>query len=212
MMADTPQLVVIKGPKVGRTFHLDEPTLVIGRHPQSGIVIDHPEVSRRHARVLRQEEGWIVEDLDSTNGTFVNGARLSGPHELSPGDRVGLSEAVTLTFRQEPAVPAGARSEEASRPAPPSMPPRQPAPARSPTWDHREQPEAPRSYRAASPEPATQAERGPDRTLLLIGAGCIVLLLIAVCAGLLLLSYMDVIPSLFGSVPAGPGLAPPAGL
>jgi hypothetical protein len=210
MMADSPQLVVIKGPEMGRTFHLDEPTLVIGRHPRSGIVIDHPEVSRRHARIVRQEEGWIVEDLDSTNGTFLNGARLTGPRELSPGDTVGLSEAVTLTFRRKPAAQPVPPAEEAWGPAAPSSPPRgRPAPTRPPTQHRREAPAAPASYRAGTPAPT---QGGPDRTLLWIGAGCVVLLLIAVCAAVLLLAYLDVIPSLFGGVPPGPGLAPPVGL
>jgi hypothetical protein len=206
-MVENPQLLLIKGPEVGKTFSLDEPTLVLGRHPRSPIVIDHPEVSRRHARLRREEEGWVIEDLNSLNGTFVNGQRLTTPHKLSPGDRVGLSEAVTLTFGQELASQASIPSEEGLGPVPATeSPSRHPSPARSPTWDHRDRREPSSSRRVATPPVTREVDRGPDRTVILIAVGCVVLILIAVCAAVLLLSYLDVIPSLFSSVPDVRGL------
>jgi hypothetical protein len=61
--------------------------LVIGRHPECDIVLAGPGVSRRHARLTFRDGAWIVQDLDSTNGTIVNDARV-GRCRLNAGDRL----------------------------------------------------------------------------------------------------------------------------
>ena len=61
-------------------------TLVVGRDPKADIVLDTPNVSRLHARLERVEDGFQVEDLGSTNGTWVNGERIRGPTLVKPGD------------------------------------------------------------------------------------------------------------------------------
>jgi pSer/pThr/pTyr-binding forkhead associated (FHA) protein len=61
--------------------------LVIGRNPVCDIVLSGPAVSRQHARLNFRDGIWILQDLDSTNGTVVNGA-LVGRCKLQPGDRV----------------------------------------------------------------------------------------------------------------------------
>jgi FHA domain len=61
--------------------------LLIGRHPECDVVLSRPRVSRRHARLVFRDGGWIVQDLDSTNGTTVNGATV-GRCRLSPGDLI----------------------------------------------------------------------------------------------------------------------------
>src|SRR5438874_1093181 len=69
--------------------------LRIGRLPDQEVAIDHPSVSRRHAEVVLDEDGWVVRDLGSSNGTYLNGARLGRhPHRVRPGDviRVGGQE------------------------------------------------------------------------------------------------------------------------
>ena len=71
---------------------------VIGRDPRCAVWIDASGVSRRHARVEVGTDGATIADLDSSNGTFVGGRRLTAPHRLADGDRVELG-AVTLTFR-----------------------------------------------------------------------------------------------------------------
>jgi pSer/pThr/pTyr-binding forkhead associated (FHA) protein len=63
--------------------------LVIGRHPECDIVLAGASVSRRHARLRFRDGTWILQDLDSTNGTWVNDARV-GRCQLRPGDRVEL--------------------------------------------------------------------------------------------------------------------------
>lgn len=65
-------------------------TLVIGRTPDNDLAIEHPLISRRHARIDRSGSSWTVTDLGSTNGTFINGRRLTTPSLLAVGDVVDL--------------------------------------------------------------------------------------------------------------------------
>ena len=69
--------------------------LLVGRHYGCDIMLDDPTVSRRHARLVFHEDSWIVHDLDSTNGTMVNGA-LVGRSPVRPGDRLALGEALLV--------------------------------------------------------------------------------------------------------------------
>ena len=72
--------------------------MVIGRIPGCDHVIDLPMISSRHARLFREGDRILIEDLRSSNGTFVNGTRVEGPVVLNSGDEVGLgSHRVTLT-------------------------------------------------------------------------------------------------------------------
>ncbi|HRQ42029.1 MAG TPA: FHA domain-containing protein [Chloroflexota bacterium] len=93
------QLVIRKGPQVGQVFHLDAHSLIIGRDPMSDITINDPEISRQHARFTLTEEGFQIEDLGSTNGTFVNGQRLgSEPFALQPGQAINMGSGVRLVY------------------------------------------------------------------------------------------------------------------
>jgi pSer/pThr/pTyr-binding forkhead associated (FHA) protein len=81
----------VDGPP-GRVVHLNGET-TIGRRPTCQVVLRDDAVSGRHARIRRRGRHWQVEDLGSTNGTFVNGARVTGACPLRAGDvlAVGLS-------------------------------------------------------------------------------------------------------------------------
>jgi hypothetical protein len=81
----------------GRSFNVGERPLVIGRSPDVEVVINDSNVSRRHAEVWRTSEGVAVRDLQSTNGTYVNGHRVTAV-SLSPRDDVTIS---TIHFRIE---------------------------------------------------------------------------------------------------------------
>src|SRR5208337_2966330 len=71
--------------------------MVIGRIPGCDQVIDLPMISSRHARLFREGDRILIEDLRSSNGTFVNGTRVEGPVVLNSGDEIGLgSHLVTL--------------------------------------------------------------------------------------------------------------------
>jgi hypothetical protein len=63
--------------------------LIVGRHHDCDVVLSNPSVSRRHARLVFRDGNWIIQDLESTNGTEVNGVRV-GRCSLRPGDRLIL--------------------------------------------------------------------------------------------------------------------------
>ena len=70
-------LKVISGPNAGHSYEVAGDEAVVGRYPFCDIVLPSHSVSRQHARIVREADGFYIEDLDSLNGTFVNGTRLS---------------------------------------------------------------------------------------------------------------------------------------
>jgi pSer/pThr/pTyr-binding forkhead associated (FHA) protein len=93
----TGRLVVLASPsrEVGEEHALDSSALTVGRSTQNDLPIaDDDFASARHARIEPRRDGVWVEDIGSTNGTYVNGARISKPRRLAPGDviRVGATD------------------------------------------------------------------------------------------------------------------------
>ena len=86
----------VDGP-LGRVVPIDRP-LVIGRRGECEIVMQDDAVSGRHARISWDTDSWQVEDLSSTNGTFVNGKRVTRPTRLKSGDALRVGSA---TWRVE---------------------------------------------------------------------------------------------------------------
>ena len=84
--------VMRAGPNVGKTFELELPEVTIGRDISNQISINDAEVSRKHVRLTLKGNGYEIEDLGSTNGTFVNGQRIRGPVQLKIGDLVAFGE------------------------------------------------------------------------------------------------------------------------
>jgi pSer/pThr/pTyr-binding forkhead associated (FHA) protein len=90
------RLVVEAGILAGKVFFLKD-GLTIGRLDDCGIVVVDPGVSRHHAKFFRDSKGaWSVQDLGSSNGTFVNESRVGGAVVLAPGDRIRAGETVLL--------------------------------------------------------------------------------------------------------------------
>jgi Protein of unknown function (DUF3662)/FHA domain len=83
----------------GRRMVLEGEKMVVGRSRDCDVVVEDPNVSRRHAELDRTSAGWAIHDLGSTNGVVVNGRRVNGTHELGSGDRIelGTSELVYQT-------------------------------------------------------------------------------------------------------------------
>ncbi len=101
-----PMIEVVQGPKKGTTYRFDHDELIVGRLSYCDIVIDQKNVSRQHARFVCSGGEFFVEDLNSTNGTFLNGKRLSGRTRLKDQDLIRVYN-VTLLFRvQEAAEPS----------------------------------------------------------------------------------------------------------
>jgi hypothetical protein len=73
------RLVITSGPKEGLEIELPSEQLAIGRSSESGLVIRDDYTSTHHARLLLWADGWVVQDLDSTNGTFLDGKRVTLP-------------------------------------------------------------------------------------------------------------------------------------
>jgi hypothetical protein len=89
------RLVVVKSPELeeGIDFELNASQMMIGRGGQNDIALAQDEyVSARHARFEPRQDGVWVQDLGSTNGTFLNGARLERPRRLTHGDIVRVGE------------------------------------------------------------------------------------------------------------------------
>jgi predicted component of type VI protein secretion system len=95
------RLVMRSGPTVGKVYPLEKAELFIGRDLSNDVVINDPEISRRHARLFLQGNSYVLEDLGSTNGSFINGQRLMGPGVLRPGDSVTFGERMNLVFETE---------------------------------------------------------------------------------------------------------------
>jgi FHA domain-containing protein len=93
------RLVVRRSPSLeeGNEFPVNSAPLTLGRGGQNDLVLEGDEfASARHARIESRGDGVWVQDLDSTNGTYVNGARVMGAQRLDPGDvlRVGETDLV----------------------------------------------------------------------------------------------------------------------
>ena len=97
-MAAQFQFVMRSGPTVGKTFPLDAQEISIGRDAVNIIAINDAEISRRHARMELRGSAYVIQDLGSTNGTFVNGTRISGMQVLNPGDTVAFGEGIVLVY------------------------------------------------------------------------------------------------------------------
>ena len=124
------QLIMRSGPTPGAAYTLEGEQITIGRDSTNGITINDAEISRRHARLTFQGGKYILEDLGSTNGTFVNGQRLAGPRVLKTGEVVSFGEQIVLVFEAttfDPGAtvvsPRAAAVPSISRPAMPPPPP-----------------------------------------------------------------------------------------
>lgn len=196
------QIVMNTGPNPGKVFPLEKNEIFIGRDLTNDVVINDAEVSRRHARLVAQAGGYILEDLGSTNGTFVNGQRLMGPYILRPGETVTLGEHVSLAFEQLRSDPDATMVSSTYMPSmPPAVtPPFEPAAPPPPSSQVYNQPQVPLPPPPVSfsnqvaPGPAVVVEpplvpekrRGISWVLIVI---LIVLLLVCACGALLY--YID---------------------
>ena len=88
------ELVYIEGANHGETVSLDQAPLLIGRGPDAQIRLDDDYVSTRHARIASSGDQWYVEDLGSTNGTYVGTSRITQPTALQLGTQVRIGKTI----------------------------------------------------------------------------------------------------------------------
>jgi hypothetical protein len=143
---------VLTGPRQGQQFQL-RGTMRIGRTEDNEIALDDRKASHRHAAISREASGYILQDLHSTNGTYLNGQRIDEPCSLKEGDRILVGNS-TLVFRQDPF-------------AAPTPPLNGIDPTTSAPW------QSPPGLAAITPQPEVR-ERLPGRKVVL-GAGLVVL-------------------------------------
>lgn len=94
-------LVQYSGSQLGKRFPLENDAMSIGRSPQTDIWLDEPSVSRRHANLTVQGDRVTLEDLGSSNGTFVNDKKVDSPTELNDQDMLRLGTIVFKFFANE---------------------------------------------------------------------------------------------------------------
>jgi pSer/pThr/pTyr-binding forkhead associated (FHA) protein len=154
-MATNFRLVIRSGVDVGKEYILDKNEFIVGREQTADITVSDPEISRRHARIFFQNGGYIIEDLGSTNGTFVNGQKISGPYLLRPGEVVNFGEHVSVLFESVQVDPNATVVSSAAAPKAPIAS----APAKAPLYTP--PPAAPVSQPMASAPVAQQPFSAP---------------------------------------------------
>jgi len=101
---EQPVLIIHEGERAGQRCVMQSDLLVIGRGTECDIVLPERQVSRQHIKIKALESGFAIEDLDSKNGTWVNGQPLKGERPLKDGDEIQLAQVVKITFIESEAT------------------------------------------------------------------------------------------------------------
>jgi len=199
------QLIMRSGPTPGAAFTLEGDQIDVGRDSTNEIVINDAEISRRHARLTFQGGKYVLEDLGSTNGTFVNGQRLAGPRVLKAGEVVSFGEQIVVVFEATHfeagatvVSPRAAAVPAASRPVMPPPPP----PAEYVG-------SVPASPSPAVPAPVFPRKLSPTAIYSIVG----VFIVLCCCVGtLFIVDYINLwctFPfSIIAQILSGPGVCP----
>jgi pSer/pThr/pTyr-binding forkhead associated (FHA) protein len=159
-------LVVRQGAQAGMSFSITGNQVLLGREEGLDIILQDPESSRRHSRISWQGGQYVIEDLGSTNGTFVNGVQITTPQMLNPGDSIGIGQ-TALVFQLQ-----GGQDPFQSPP-----------------------PQQAQTYAAPSPSPtSSEPQESKTTQYLLYGCGC--LLLMGICILLMIAAAVLMAPGL----------------
>jgi DNA-binding winged helix-turn-helix (wHTH) protein len=96
--SDNPILLVLDGPVPNQYWTLTEASVILGRDDEADVMLPDRQISRQHIRIYREGDQYYISDLESKNGTWVNGQRLEGTRELSDGDEIHVALAIRLQF------------------------------------------------------------------------------------------------------------------
>ncbi len=190
------QFVMRAGPSVGKAFPLEGTELTIGRDTSNPVSINDAEVSRKHAKLELRGSAYLIQDLGSTNGTFVNGMRITGAQVLNPGDTVSFGENIMLMYEavMDPnatmlSAKAAKTAAPVQRPAPAPAPvqaapaPVQAAPAPAPAYS---------GQVPAGPVPVAAPKKKGNTKVIIIIAVVVVVCIILSCVGSLIWADADV--------------------
>jgi hypothetical protein len=184
MASSSYQLIMRLGPTPGKIIQLTSDEVTLGRDIVNEIIVNDPEISRKHARFVRLGSGYQLEDLGSTNGTYVNGQRLMGPHQLESGELIMFGENVGMVYERtsfdpDATIVSGLNSD--ATPTPPK-----PMPAYSPGLP----------LASSRGIPFTSAdEEEPERRQLnpwvMAGLGCLLIGLCVIVVGAIVFDAMN---------------------
>jgi DNA-binding winged helix-turn-helix (wHTH) protein len=96
--SDRPILIIQSENQPARHWILEKDDVVLGRDEECDLTLAERQISRQHIRIYKQGELYHIQDLDSKNGTWVNGLQLKGSRELHDGDEIHVALAVRLRF------------------------------------------------------------------------------------------------------------------
>jgi predicted component of type VI protein secretion system len=91
-------LLMVEGPSPGKRIFMDQPVLLVGRDDRCDIAIADRQVSRHHASITLEDDRFVLRDLGSKNGTFINGREVDEPYFLQDGDEIQIAYCCKLTF------------------------------------------------------------------------------------------------------------------
>jgi len=169
------QLTMRSGPNPGTVYALDTDQISIGRDSTNEITVNDAEVSRRHSRLTFQGGKYVLEDMGSTNGTYVNGQRLTGPRVLKSGEVISLGEQIVFVYEAVDSDP-GATMVSSRNVAGPPRPVATPPPP-------------PQAYAgqvpAGQPEPMPAKKTNPVPIAIAVGA------VLLICACIAFLVWVD---------------------
>lgn len=163
-MAPSFRVIIRSGPNPGKVFPLEKVELFIGRDLSNDVVINDPEISRRHSRLLFTNGAYILEDLGSTNGTSINGQRLVSAAALRHGDLITLGERISLIYEavaqtEDVTVSAPDRANQTAQGMPPTPQPVYPPAYNPPVYEpatYPQRPQVPQAPFAPAYPPAAQ--------------------------------------------------------
>jgi len=87
-----PKLTLLLGRRTMQAYDFKQESIIVGRDDGADVLIDNPSVSRRHAEIRLTDNGWVVQDLGSSNGTFLRGGKIDGPQSIGLGDEIGFGK------------------------------------------------------------------------------------------------------------------------
>jgi pSer/pThr/pTyr-binding forkhead associated (FHA) protein len=187
------RLVVRQGPIAGQIFELSKSEITVGRDITNDFVVNDAEVSRKHAKLTLEGDHYKIEDLNSTNGTYIDGQRLIGPHVLAVGEIIMFGDNVGVVFDGEatmtdvtiPSTLELGRTPVAAIPAPVEQYVPPPVP---PTSESAKIPAVQLAMAEPEPDQLVETKKKPINSWLLAGTGCLLVIIVLVVA---LLVFID---------------------